>query len=184
MKKILISIVIFIILCLASCQYIYYGSLFRQCIYTEKQITIPQQFVDAKLVLLKKAYIAEGDDLTYKCLPELGKIQYQLVAPSTIENITIGKRYFEKNGQNVKALKVGEKEFTLKKVISVTKHGITTTVSGSGPLNYLILTDAQGKKYKILTVDLGINRDDRFLKMISSNSETILDSSYFRPFFD
>jgi len=58
--------------------------------------------------------------------------------------------------------------FNIVNVIEVTKHGISTIDSGSGPIYYLVLKDQNNVLYKIGTVMLGINEEDLFLSFRDS----------------
>ena len=59
--------------------------------------------------------------------------------------------------------------FHITDVVAVTKHGITTIDSGSGPIYYLILKDQNNILYHIATVSLGLNKKDLFLSFVDSS---------------
>ena len=60
--------------------------------------------------------------------------------------------------------------FRVVDVVAVTKHGLTTIDSGSGPTYYLILKDQNNISYQIATVSLGLNKEDLFLSFVDSAS--------------
>lgn len=160
--------------------YILYGSFVRDCIYTEEKLPIPEQLIQGQLVTTKEAYLAIGTDPEYSCLMDLTKIDREIVAPSTINNITIGRRYFTDQGLAIESIKENT-SFRIIGETAVTKHGITTIDSGSGPTNYLILADHDGKKYKLATVSLGTNKYDLFMayKDPAKSVDLLLSSYYF-----
>lgn len=146
-------------------RYIYYGSLTRNCIYTENKLAVPKQLTNGKIVVAKDAYIAVGIDREYVCLKNFGISSREIVGPETINNITIGRKYFTKKGLAVETLKKGV-TFHIIGVVAVTKHGITTIDSGLGPAYYLILKDKNNILYHIATVSLGSNKEDVFLSFV------------------
>lgn len=163
----------------AGLRFIYYGSIFRSCVYTERASLPDGELVGGKIVLFKNAFLAVGKDPEYGCLPGLGTVNLELIGPEIISNVTVGKAYFERQGRAVSSINAGSKEFQVKKIFAVRKHGITTVDSGSGPLTVLLLRDSQGTEYKVATVLTGLNADNRFLKLVTTTSETILSPSYF-----
>lgn len=146
----------------------YYGSLTRNCIYTEKKLPVPEQLTKGMIVVAKDAYLAVGHDSKYACLKYFGSLDRKIVGPASINNLTIGKRYFTNKGLTVESLKKGAL-FHVTDVVAVTKHGITTIDSGSGPIYYLILKDQNNISYHIATVSLGFNKKDLFLSFVDSS---------------
>src|SRR3989344_4484047 len=152
-------------------RYVYYGSLTRNCIYTENKLPVPEQLIKGKIVIAKDAYLAVGIDKEYSCLKNFGSIDRKIVGPESINNLTVGRRYFTNKGLAIETLKIGA-SFRVADVIAVTKHGLTTIDSGSGPIYYLILKDQNNISYKIATVSLGPNKEDLFLSFIDSSQTT------------
>lgn len=155
--------------------YVFYGSLTRNCIYTENKLPIPEQLSKGKVVVARDAYIAFGHDKEYGCLKNFGNIDREIIDPETINNITIGRKYFTDRGLTVESLKKNT-SFRIVDVISVTKHGLSTIDSGPGPIYYLILKDQKDILYRIATVSLGLNKGDQFLAF-DDLSQTSNDSS-------
>ena len=149
-------------------RYVYYGSLTRNCIYTEEKLPVPEQLTKGTVVVAKDAYLAVGHDKNYAGLKYFGNLDRQIVGPATINNLTIGKRYFTNKGLTVESLKKGAL-FHVTDIVAVTKHGITTIDSGSGPIYYLILKDQNKISYYIATVSLGFNKEDLFLSFADSS---------------
>lgn len=154
--------------------YILYGSITRNCIYTEKHLPVPEQLAKGKIVVAKDAYLAIGHDNEYACLKNFESIEREIIGPETINNITIGRHYFTERGLRVESLKKGA-SFHVTGVIARTKHGITTVDSGPGPIYYLILKDQNNISHQIATVSLGLNKEDLFLSFVDSTST--VDSS-------
>jgi len=150
-------------------RFIYYGSFTSNCIYTEKSLPLPEQLIEKDFVIVKDAYQAIGSNSTFACLESLGSIQREIVSPKTIENPSVGSKYYTNNGLAVESLEKGQ-VFTLVDVIALTKQGITTIDSGRGPINYLILKDQNNILYRIATVSLGINEGDEFLALADSDA--------------
>jgi len=143
-------------------RYVYYGSLTRNCIYTENSLPVPEQLIRGEIVVARDAYLAIGHDRGHACLKSFGSIGREIVEPETINNITVGRKYFTSRGLAVESLKKG-KTFRVVDVIAVTKHGLSTFDSGPGPIYYLILKDQNNLLYQIATVSLGLNKGDQFL---------------------
>ncbi len=187
-SQIIVLIVLLGALFLGS-RYIYYGSLTRNCIYTEKKLPIPEELSKGEIIVAKDVYVAVGTDREYSCLKSMGSITREIVGPEVINNTTIGKRYFTDNGLRVDDLKTGT-AFHVVDVIAVTKHGLTTMDSGAGPLYHLILKDKDNVSYQIATVMLGINRTGRFLSLVkaplpaSPSPVTVLSPDSFKTTHD
>lgn len=163
-KAIIIIFILFVLLFLGG-RYIYYGSVTRDCIYTENKLPVPGALEAGTVVVAKDAYLAIGIDKEHECLDSFGKIDREIVGPDTINNLTIGRQYFTNRGLSVQTLKKGN-EFKVVDIISVTKHGLSTIDSGPGPIYYLILQSSDGLLYQIATVSLGLNKQDLFLAFV------------------
>lgn len=168
-SKIIIILLIVIGALYLGGRYVYYGSLTRSCIYTENKILVPAQLAKSEIVVAKDAYLAVGVDKEDACLKYFGSIDREIVSPESINNLTVGRRYFTNRGLAVESLKKGA-SFHVVDVVAVTKHGISTIDSGGGPIYYLVLKDKNNISYKIATVSLGINKGDEFLSIVDSSS--------------
>ena len=146
-------------------RYLYYGSITRSCIYTEITFPIPDQLAKGEIVVAKDAYLAVGREKEYACLQVFGSIDREIVGPESINNPTIGRKYFTDRGLTVESLKTGN-AFRITGVIAVTKYGISTIDSGPGPVYYLILKDRNNISYQIATVSLGLNKSGLFLSFV------------------
>lgn len=165
LKKIVIGILGLVVVAVAA-RYSYYGSLSRSCIYTEEEKTISARFQSAKLFLFKPAAVISGPSEDYACLPMMSQYTNHIVEVQ-YSNHEKGEKSLIDEKSNL--------EFQIVKYISVHKHGITTMDSGPGPIDYLILKDQSGKRYRVATVSLGINRDsDEFLKASTSEGDEVL----------
>jgi hypothetical protein len=173
-QKVIVILLIIIVALFLGGRYVYYGSLTRNCIYTENKLSVPEQLTKGEIVVAKDAYLAVGHDKEYACLKNFGSIDREIVGADTINNLTIGRHYFTDRGLAVESLKKGA-SFRVVDVVAVTKHGLTTIDSGSGPIYYLVLKDKNNISYQIATVSLGLNKEDLFLSFVDS-SQT-LDSS-------
>ncbi len=138
----------------------FYGFKLDRCVYTDEELAIPEELKNATILLEKNMYIAKGHDPD-DCSPLLKDIKNQIVHTETIDNITVGARYFTERGLAVESFMKG-KTFTLNKFVAVTKHGLSTIDSGPGPLYYLILTDERGVVYQIHTSDLGYDEREAY----------------------
>lgn len=162
---ILVVILLFLALCLRTC---YYGSPFRSCIYTEKEIPLSTKIKKSKILFARPAVIvSNGDDESFTCLSEMGLVSNQIVEQRYA--------YIYKKGQQRTITPADNIILEPIRLISVTKHGITTIDSGSGPILYLILKDPSGAFYQIATVGLGMNKGDEFLKAVLGSEEVLLN---------
>lgn len=165
-KFLLIAMIMF--LGLRTC---YYGAPFRTCIYTEKEISLLPSMAKSKIYISRPTAIVRGIDYDYYCLAEMGRIT------NTLSQASEAKHYKYKNAnRKIDYLDSDSSiELTPIKIISVTKHGLSTIDSGSGPIDHLILKDKAGELYEVATVSLGINKGDEFLKAVNGNKEILLD---------
>jgi hypothetical protein len=168
MKSRLIALLVAVASLYLAGRYVYYGSLVRNCIYTENTLPAPEQLTNGEIVVVKDAYLAVGRDREEACLNN-SNIDREIIGPEIINNLSIGRRYFTNRGLTVESLKSGT-SFRLTGVVAITKHGITTVASGRGPIYYLILEDHNRIVYRIATVGLGLNSKDLFLSFIDSSS--------------
>lgn len=160
----------------------FYGFRFPPCEYTDEIVTTPPELIGATILLEKDQYVGRGREKRV-CDPLLKEIENQIIDSESINNLTIGKRYFEGRGLTVEILRRG-KQFHVEKVIAATKHGLSTIDSGPGPIYYLILRDEDGVVYKIATVFLGFDTKESYLGVYKGNVRvTELSSSYFRSFY-
>lgn len=166
-SKIIIVLLIVVFALYLGGRYVYYGSLATNCIYTENQLPIPEQLTKGEFVVAKDAYLAVGRNREYGCLKNFSGIDREIIGPEVISNLTIGRRYFTDRGLTVESLKKGS-SFHVTGVVALTKHGITTIDSGSGPIYYLVLKDKNNILYQVATVSLGLNKDDLFLSFVDS----------------
>src|SRR3989338_5475972 len=170
-SKIIIILLIVVGALYLGGRYVYYGSLTRNCIYTENKLPIPEQLTKGEIVVAKDAYLAVGNDKEYACLKNFGSIDREIVGAESINNLTVGRRYFTNRGLAVESLKK-RASFRVVDVVAVTKHGLTTIDSGPGPIYYLILKDKNNISYQIATVSLGLNEEDLFLSFEDSPQST------------
>lgn len=148
-------------------RFLVYGSVLNGCVYTEDVLPVPGLLASGQIVVANKAYVASGTAAD-SCMEQMGQITREIVGPETINNISIGRRYFTDRGLNVEVLKKGTR-LSVVGVVAVTKHGITTIDSGPGPIYHLILKDSDGALYQVATVSLGINKGGSFLSFESSS---------------
>lgn len=148
-------------------RYIHYGSLVRTCAYTEENVVIPPELAAGQIITTKKSYRIEGVDSEYACLPVLGNVKGMFSGSRNYE------AYYTRKGLHYKEVPK-EEEFKIVRILRVTKHGIATIDSGSGPLYFLILADKQGGLLKLATVSTGVNEKDRFLKYTLSGNSFML----------
>ncbi len=168
-NKIIIIISILIILYF-SIHLILYGSLTRNCIYTENKISVPKELTNKKIIVTKDVNIISGAEERFSCLQDIKKINNEIFKFNDTV-IGIDKEYFVNKGFDVKTLKK-DTQLTTVDIIAVTKHGLSTIDSDSGPIYYLILKDKNNNLYKIATVSLGSNKEDLFLAMTDSSNKT------------
>lgn len=133
--------------------YFMYGSIFSICIYTEKEIPIPKELLDGKIMFTKDIRQAIGKGHDYGCLSKLGKVTRELLPPDEInrKNIDLSLSY---QGSVLQEIPTGTKIFHVVKIFEVTKRGISTIDSGSRPIYFLVLADEVGDQYWIATVSL------------------------------
>jgi hypothetical protein len=170
-KAIIISggiIVVFAVL-YAAVHFLNYGSFTRSCEYTETALAVPEPLSAAVLTTARTAYVGVGRDADFGCLKQLGSIRNEIIGPEAINNVTVGKKYFERIGLTVLPLPNGT-TFRVTGAIRTIKHGLLSTIdSGPGPLDFLVLKDTKGDTYSLATVSLGMNEEDWFLTVADSS---------------
>jgi hypothetical protein len=135
---------------------------FPPCIYTEEDLPVPEELRGVSLAVERDAYVVHGSETDLACSPTLGKVPYEIINKETVENVTIGKQYFERQGRSVGRLEKGKK-LKVERMIASTKHGISTIDSGSGPTGYLILSGEDGSQYALADAELGWDFEKAFM---------------------
>lgn len=177
-KKMLLLISLGTLCAWLGLRFIYFGSLVRNCIYTEQTLAMNPSVATAKVLFVRPAAIIAEVYEPYKCLPGF----------ASVENQIIPSKYALRhdNGSAIDPKKITYVEANSKielwpiRLVAVTKHGITTIDSGGGPLIHLVFKDTHGALYQIPTVYLGLNKGEEFLELqkpdgtkelLSANSE-------------
>src|SRR6516164_5842703 len=163
-KKLIILLFVLLVVYLGG-HYVYYGSLTRNCIYTEKELPVPEQLAKGAIVVAKDAYVAIGQDGEYSCLPRMGSIDREVVEPAEINKGL--KSYYTNRGLRVEPLKKGT-SFQAIGVMAVHKYGLTTLDSGGGPIYWVILKDENNLIYQVAS--FGLNKDEPFLAFYESSA--------------
>lgn len=159
-----------------------YGLRFPPCVYTNEITTTPPELVGTTVVLEKDQYIGRGLEKG-QCGPLLRGIDNHIIDSEPINNLTIGRKYFESRGLTVGILSKG-KRFRLERIVAQTKHGLSTIDSGPGPIYYLILSDDEGVLYEIATTFLGYDSAESFLAIYKSDVRIVeLTNRYFYNFY-
>lgn len=172
-KKFWIWLIVFAGLVYLGGRLIYYGSITRSCIYTEKKVSVPQELLRGRIIVAKDAYLATGEVKENSCLSFLGSIDREIVNPETINDDQLGKSFYANRGQRIEKLEKGT-IFQLVDVVASNQHGITTIDSSGGPYYYLILKDERNKLYQMDVIYLGGINDwrDTFLAFKSDDSDS------------
>ena len=179
MKKTVVYVLIIAVGIYALGHYVAYGSWVNNCTYTEEDIRVPQDLAVGTIALTRDAHQAIGVDPDYSCLPMLGKIRKQLVGPEMVTTNPIGwSNYYTRQGLTVADIPA-RKIFRVLQVLRITTHGISTIDAGSGPLDFLVLTDENGDLFKIATVETGLNKRDEFLSYTTPSASFMLDADLF-----
>ena len=115
-------------------RYVYYGSLTRNCIYTENKLPVPEQLTKGEIVVAKDAYLVIGIDKEYSCLKNLGSIDREIVGAESINNLTIGGKIdrIDRNGVGIEIIdyKTGTRvpnERELKESLQLTMYALAAT---------------------------------------------------------
>lgn len=169
-KKYLILITI--IGLIFTTRYIVYGSFFKTCTYTENEIHMNEEMLNSKIYFTRSAAVIENIEHEYSCLDKMSFIHKKI-----IQNKNVADYKYQITDKNIKYLNENSLiEFTPVKLLAISKHGITSIDSGTGPINYLILKDQNGEFYEVATVSLGLNKGEEFLKSKYNGQETLLNS--------
>jgi len=125
------------------------------CEYTQTEVDLPPIIKNTQLVLEKDMYLGTGKQPS-ECFWIMTLPHKELIDRESIDNLTIGKEYFEERGQKISPFPKG-KTFEILRAISERKHGIRTVDSGSDGGVSLILKDAEGTEYTIHETSLGFD---------------------------
>lgn len=175
--KLIIGLAILFV-CLGVVYHIaFYGFKLSSCAYTDESLPIPESLKKSSFFLEKDIYLAKGEDKQI-CSPLLKDIKNELVRNEVIGNVTVGIKYFMNNRQTVESLSKG-KTFTIEKIVTQTKHGLSTIDSGSGPFDFLILKDNNGVLYQVATVYLGGTPGKINLTYLDNDEKKALSFEYF-----
>jgi hypothetical protein len=160
----------------------FYGFQLGSCEYTDEVVATPPELIGATIVVEKDQYLGRGYD-SNNCASPLKEITNQVISSESINNVTIGRRYFEDRGLTVDFLKKGKK-FQLVEIIAQTKHGLGTIDSGSGPIYFLILRDENGDLYQAATVDLSFDEKESSFAAYKNGSKVVnISWRYFEEFY-
>ena len=173
--KVFKFISIFIFTAWLMVRFIYFGSFIRSCIYTGETIPVRSELASGTLSFVGPAAIYAEAYKPYNCVPEFNSIDHRI---GMISN----EKYFN-DGRFVDPLKIthvnesSKIEFRVVGLIAITKHGISTIDSGSGPINYLILKDQNDVLYHVAHASLGINKGEEFLELNKTDGTNEILSS-------
>lgn len=146
-----------------------YGFNNRPCEYTFDHFNISSTLIDRKVILIKNAYVAKGLAPDFCKFSEY-QISNQIVHSKTINNYSVGKGYYEKQGRAIEKLEKG-KIFDFVAVIAKTRHGIGSMFTSS-PSFFLLLKDKSGVEYRIYISSLGFDADEAILSYFPESNET------------
>jgi len=160
----------------------FYGFQLDSCEYSNEIVTTPPELIGTTIVLEKDEYIGRGHDAN-NCAAPLSGITNEIIGDESINNVTIGQKYFESLGLTVETLKKG-RSFQLVEIVAQTKHGLGTIDSGPGPIYYLTLRDENGGLYQVATVELGFDDKESFFGVYKNSTKVAnLSWNYFQNFF-
>ncbi|GEM_PF-2020545 len=148
-------------------RFIYFGSIIRNCIYTEQTVPMKPSVATARAIFVGPAAIVSEAYDPYKCLPGFVSVENQIMQSKY--------KIIHDNGSAIDPKKItyvdakSKIELRPVRLVAVTKHGISTIDSGGGPIIHLILKDPHGAYYQIPTVYLGMNKGDEFLELQKSD---------------
>ena len=148
-------------------RFIYFGSIVRNCVYTEQMILMKPSLATARVIFVGPAAIVSEVYEPYKCLSGFASVENQIM-PAKYE-----LRHDDGTVIDLKKITYVDAKSRVElrpvNLVAITKHGITTIDSGGGPILHLILKDAHGVLYQIPTVYLGINKGEEFLELQKTN---------------
>lgn len=145
-------------------RYFYYGSLFRNCIYTQEKINLPEKIKNGYFITVKEASLInmKGE---YGCLSYFKNISIDFLLAQREASWSSGEGRDFFSGKKLKMIDI----------VSVTKHGISTIDSGSGPLEFYIVEDEFGAKHVML---IPVNDEDYFALFFSGSGTVGLPINY------
>jgi len=146
-KKLLVLLVLPIVVLYILFHLAFYGTIISDCPYTDKILPIPADFQNTIIELEKDKHVIRGknpDD----CSPLLKNIENEILDTS---KIYIPNSYYVEKDLTLETFAAG-KSFTLEKIVTTTKHGLSAIDEGPDPIVVLILKDTQGNYYKLLPV--------------------------------
>ncbi len=164
--------------------FITYGFTFPPCPYTETVAETPPELVGATVQLDKDQWVGMGMRKG-ACGKFIKSIENHIINNESINNITVGKKYFEGRGLTVEVLARGEM-FKVEKVVAKRNHSLLSRIfEGSSTIYYLILRDANGELYEVATVFLGgTNPGDEFMSVFDKDdNKIVLSHGYFSDFY-
>lgn len=144
-----------------------YKSLNPECEYREKILTVPEQFIGAKIIF-EREYAVFKNEYDGKCVPILNSIKYWVAEarayPDEKKKINIGTNMY------------------IKQVIAETRYGVLNTIdSGKGPWFKFIVEDENGDTYLLSNYDL---EDSRYVSIYKDNEKVFpLDKNYLESLF-
>lgn len=158
---------------------VFYGFNDRPCEYTFDRSNRSSALIDRKVILIKNAYVAKGLAPDFCKFSEF-QVSNQIIHSKIIDNFSVGKDYYEKQGRAIEELEKG-KTFHLIAIIDKTRHGIGSMFSSSP--SFLILKDEFGLEYRIYVSSLGFDADEAILSYFPASNETeIISWKYFRTY--
>ncbi len=166
-----LKIFLMIIILFSLYRFVNYGSVVRDCNYTTQDIAVPSELSSGYLQTTQPT--TKITNFNDTCLDGVFSEGSKIVETKYASNYKLN------TGAEISDISVGTK-FWIVGIKEVTKHGISTIDSGSGPTHNLILKDTEGKIYLLTTVGLGINDSDRFMSFIDKEgNSTILGPDNF-----
>ena len=158
-----------------------YGFNSRPCVYTYKNSVVPPLLLGKKIILKKTAYLVRG---TPPDSCEWSDIQVfnEIVHSDAINNVSVGKHYYESQGRRVFDLKTG-KIFHLKNIVSRSRRGLGSIFSSS-PIYFLLLQDELGAEYKVSLSSLGYDEKEAIFRFHPESTEVgFLSWGLLSPYF-
>lgn len=153
------------------------------CDSVEERLEVPTMLSEGNVEVTQKADIILNDKSSAsKCSPILSALDGNIIGTGK-DDFGVWKQYAERDGKQVIALSIGQK-FKVTGVVSVTYHGVRTIESYAGPIDYLILSNDEGKNYSQQIASLGLNKDSLFLKFVTATRTQVLESVNFRDYRD
>lgn len=156
--------------------FIYYGSLTRNCIYTEEKIPVPSELEGGQLVTTQQSFAVvglESDDLV--CSTMYANVARRVISIESRGWLVSDPAY--PPGITIQEIPIGT---TFKVIDSFRQdtHGIAN-IEGGGSMEYMTLQDGRGTQYVLAISGLGINDHQRFVKFVSPGYEQMLEYAMF-----